>query len=92
MEEEYKRYLNNYADNLEYNSSSEKLSKEISFNPTTYLVSASPKKLAPLHLVQFYFVPATYDEIERDKKLTLEAKIGLIGGTCLLYTSDADDE
>ena len=39
-----------------------------------------------MHLVQFYFVPATYDEIERDKKLTLEAQLGLIGGTMGLLT------
>ena len=39
-----------------------------------------------MHLVQFYFVPATYDEIERDRKLTLEAQLGLIGGTMGLFT------
>ena len=39
-----------------------------------------------MHVVQFYFVPATYDEIERDKKLTLEAQLGLIGGTMGLLT------
>ena len=31
-------------------------------------------------------MPATYDEIERDKKLTLEAQLGLIGGTMGLFT------
>ena len=39
-----------------------------------------------MHLVQFYFEPATYDEIERDKKLTLESQLGLIGGTMGLLT------
>ena len=39
-----------------------------------------------MNLVQFYFVPATYDEIERDRKLTLEAQLGLIGGTMGLFT------
>ena len=39
-----------------------------------------------MHLVQFYFVPATYDQIERDKKLTLEAQLSLIGGTMGLLT------
>ena len=37
-------------------------------------------------MVQFYFVPATYDQIERDKKLTLEAQLSLIGGTMGLLT------
>ena len=39
-----------------------------------------------MHLVQIYFVPASYDEIERDIKLTLEAQLGLIGGTMGLLT------
>ena len=39
-----------------------------------------------MHLVQFYFVPATYDEIERDMKVTLEAQLSLIGGTMGLLT------
>ena len=39
-----------------------------------------------MHLVQFYFVPATFDEIERDRKLTLGAQLGLIGGTMGLFT------
>ena len=41
---------------------------------------------APLQLVQIYFNTATYDEIERDKKMTLTAQIGLIGGTMGLLT------
>ena len=35
MEEEYNGYLNSYAENLVYNSSSETLSKKISLNPNT---------------------------------------------------------
>ena len=41
---------------------------------------------APLQLVQIYFDTATYDEIERDVKVTLEAQLGLIGGTMGLLT------
>ena len=41
---------------------------------------------APLQLVQIYFNTATYDEIERDKKMTLTAQIVLIGGTMGLLT------
>ena len=40
----------------------------------------------PLKLVQIYFDTATYDEIERDVKVTLEAQLGLIGGTMGLLT------
>ena len=39
-----------------------------------------------MHFVQIYFVPASYDEIERDIKLTLEGQLGLIGGTMGLLT------
>ena len=34
-----------------------------------------------LHLVQIYFDTATFDEIERDKKIKFDAQMSLIGGT-----------
>ena len=37
-------------------------------------------------LVQIYFDTATYDEIQRDVKVTLEAQLGVIGGTMGLLT------
>ena len=40
----------------------------------------------PLQLVQIYFDTATYDEIERDVKVTLQAQLGLIGGAMGLLT------
>ena len=33
-----------------------------------------------------YLGSATYDEIEKDEKVTLEAALGLIGGTMGLFT------
>ena len=33
-----------------------------------------------------YFETSTYDKIERDKKVTLEGQLGLIGGTMGLLT------
>ena len=88
MTSEYHEYLNNYAENLFYNSSSKNLSKVFGGIVTIFalFLSASPKGFPPLHLVQIYFVPASYDEIERDIKLTLEAQLGLIGGTMGLLT------
>jgi len=41
---------------------------------------------APLEAVYIYFDTATYDEIERDEKVTMEAQLGLIGGTMGLLT------
>ena len=40
----------------------------------------------PLKMLQIYFNTVTYDEIERDVKVTLEAQLGLIGGTMGLLT------
>ena len=37
-------------------------------------------------MVQIHFDTATFDEIERDKKMTLEGQLGLIGGTMGLLT------
>ena len=34
-----------------------------------------------LQLVQIYFDTATFDEVERDKKIKVEAQMSLIGGT-----------
>ena len=37
-------------------------------------------------MVRIYFDTATYVEIEKDRKVTLEAQLGLIGGTMGLFT------
>ena len=37
-------------------------------------------------LVEIYFETATYVEIEKDRKVTLEAQLGVIGGTMGLLT------
>ena len=51
-----------------------------------YFPPAATLKPATLKLVQIYFDTATYDNIERDVKVTLEAQLGLIGGTMGLLT------
>ena len=40
----------------------------------------------PVQLVKIYLATATYDEIEKDLKVTTEAALGLIGGTMGLFT------
>ena len=37
-------------------------------------------------VIQMYFGSATYDEISKDVKVTMEAALGLIGGTMGLLT------
>ena len=39
-----------------------------------------------MQVIQIYFDTATYDEIERDVKVTVNAQLGLIGGTMGLLT------
>ena len=39
-----------------------------------------------LKLVQIFFDTASFDEIERDKKIKFEAQLSLIGGTMGLLT------
>ena len=39
-----------------------------------------------LQLVQIFFDTATFDEVERDKKIKMEAQLSLIGGTMGLLT------
>ena len=37
-------------------------------------------------VVEIYFNTATFDEIEKDRKVTFEAQLGVIGGTMGLLT------
>ena len=39
-----------------------------------------------VQLVQIYLDTSTFDEVEKDIKVTLEAQLGLIGGTMGLLT------
>ena len=53
------------------------------FNPSHPAANIEP---TPLKLVHIYFDTATFDEIEKDVKVTLEAQLGLVGGTMGLLT------
>ena len=39
-----------------------------------------------MQLVEIYFDTATFDDIERDKKIKTEAQLSLIGGTMGLFS------
>ena len=41
---------------------------------------------AEIYFIEIYFDTSTYDKVEQDKKMTLEAQLGLIGGTMGLLT------
>ena len=51
-----------------------------------FSLSPDSSKTYNPQLVRIYFDTATYVEIEKDRKVTLEAQLGLIGGTMGLLT------
>ena len=52
-----------------------------------YIQSSPGEELhSTLQLVQIYFDTATFDDIERDKKIKYEVQLSLIGGTMGLLT------
>ena len=42
--------------------------------------------MSTLRLVRIFFDTATFDDIERDKEIKVEAQLSLIGGTMGLFT------
>ena len=50
------------------------------------LIVSGEELKSTLQLVQIYFDTATYDEVEKDKKIKTEAQLSLIGGTMGLLT------
>ena len=64
---------------------------QIQFIPlirSSYQLCTSGNELpeSKLEVVQIYFDTASFDEIERDKKIKFEAQLSLIGGTMGLLT------
>ena len=85
--EAYKHYKENFVKNIKFDPNSPGLSKLIF--KTILLLKFSPDATmpsSPLQVIQIYFDTATFDEIERDVKVTLSAQLGLIGGTMGLLT------
>ena len=72
LQKAYDIYKQLYADNLVFN-----------------LAASNSTSTVPYHsfqAVKNYFDSSTYDEIEKDVKVTLEAAVGLVGGTMGLFT------
>ena len=85
---DYQKYKRNYAENIKFQATAANLSIILGCWWFSWTISPAAIALdyAPLQLVQIYFDTATFDEIERDVKVTLEAQLGLIGGTMGLLT------
>merc|ERR1712098_341866 len=56
------------------------------FDPKEHNLSVLVDQQTPLEELIVFFDTGTYDEIERDVKVTMEAQLGLIGGTMGLLT------
>ena len=56
------------------------------YNIKCWLSSGNELPPSTLQLVEIYFDTATFDDIERDKKIKTEAQLSLIGGTMGLLT------
>ena len=84
----YVDYKDSYVKKLRFDQQLSNLSELSLKNKTPQNIPPPAATIvpAPLKLIQIYFDTATYDEVERDVKVTLEAQLGLIGGTMGLLT------
>ena len=74
--------LNKHEEHPEFSA---KISIESnSYMPILKLPASSNEEA--IYFIEIYFDTSTYDKVEQDKKLTLEAQLGLIGGTMGLLT------
>ena len=84
IQKSYKGYKNEFARNIEFYQDSDDFDSAL-WNGKIYdydYVKDDPD----LIFIDIFFDTVTYDEIERDVKITMEAALGLIGGTMGLLT------
>ena len=62
------------------------VSQDLRFEVGIAIISGEELPGSTLQLVQIYFDTATFDDVERDKKIKMEAQLSLIGGTMGLLT------
>ena len=85
LTELYKNYKNKIALNVGFSSTGNQSEsngeqKNLSFFP------ASVVRESNLEIFEIHFDTSTYDKVDKDIKITLEAQLGLIGGTMGLLT------
>ena len=56
------------------------------YNSNSTLFFPASSNEADIYFIEIFFDTSTFDEVEQDKKMTLEAQLGLIGGTMGLLT------
>ena len=85
IQKSYNSYKKSFAKDIEFYQDWD---KEVDISLWDYVIydNAYVKEYPDLIFVEIFFDTATYDEIERDVKITMEAALGLIGGTMGLLT------
>ena len=80
---EYKQFKKNKVQTFRFNAQAHVTSfgKLIPMLSDANQISGEELQPSILQLVQIYFETATFDDIERDKKIKTEAQLSLIGGT-----------
>ena len=80
---EYKTFKKNNVRHFRFNSeaNSSGFGECPFYDVDTKCVESGVELHSTLQLVQIYFDTATFDDIERDKKIKTEAQLSLIGGT-----------
>ena len=87
MVREYNRYKSNVVKNRKYDPKSSLLGRLWLLSSSNIcFFSASAEEYPTLEMVEIYFGASTYDEIEKDVRVTVEAALGLVGGTMGLLT------
>ena len=95
LTKDYKDFKSKFVRNIIFNSTSPSLGAHFRYtfsSSNIYVLfifscpfSASTKE-DEIYFIEIFFDTSTYDEVEQDKKMTLEAQLGLIGGTMGLLT------
>ena len=62
------------------------VSSDVQFQVWIAIISGDELSESTLQLVQIYFDTATFEDVEKDKKIKMEAQLSLIGGTMGLLT------
>ena len=86
--DQYRQYKTSYARNIVFDpTQNNNLSRKTFLkNQCHVFFPARTLEYAPVQLVQIFFNTATYDKIERDKKVTFSNQLSLVGGTMGLLT------
>ena len=84
LHEKYNEHKNLFAKNLLFDPTSESFSE--SFDTLSIFILSDSSVTYEPQVINIYFETGSFDEIEKGRKVTLEAQLGVIGGTMGLFT------